>query len=358
VTHRAKRAGFAAAVALSMLAALAALAADSFYTVVESRRSAVRLARAESASSAADAGLRWALERWNVARRDSLPIGAADSAGPIPWLDSDSAGTQVRVIHLTPPLFWVESVAQAGAGTAAEAVRSYRVLVAVSRPVFPMLAAVVARGPVQPGPETIITGEDTAPPGWSDCPAGDGRSVPGVLAPPGPVPDSTALERFGPVTAASLAASADVVIAGGSMVAPSPDFEHACGTGPSGRIESSWGDPYHIGRSPGCESFFPIVYAAGALTVTGGRGQGVLIVDGRLSLRGPFLFAGVVLARGGIETVGQGVDISGLVLSPSGAVAMLTAAGTIRRSACAVARASEGARRPLPERAGGWAGLF
>jgi hypothetical protein len=123
-------------------------------------------------------------------------------------------------------------------------------------------------------------------------------------------------------------------------------------------MPSSWGDPYHTGRIPGCEAFFPIIHAAGALTVTSGRGQGVLIVDGPLAIRGPFVFAGVVLARGGIETAGEGVDISGLVLSPSSAGAMLTASGTIRRSMCAVARVSEAARRPLPERTGGWAELF
>jgi hypothetical protein len=160
------------------------------------------------------------------------------------------------------------------------------------------------------------------------------------------------------VAAASLVASADIDIAAGSMVAPSPDVEHACQAGSAGRVATSWGDPHHIGRSEGCEAFFPIIHAAGALTVTGGRGQGVLIVDGRLIIRGPFLFAGVVLARGGIETVGEGVDISGLVLSPPFTVAMLVGAGTIRRSTCAVAKASEAARRPLPERLGGWAELF
>jgi hypothetical protein len=341
-----------------MLAALGGLAAAAFYPVVEARRAAVRFSRQESASSAADAGLQWAIATWDVRHRDSLPIGSIDSAVPILEPRRDPARTQVHVIHLTGSLFWVESTGEVGRRTTLEAMRTYRLLVAVLRPAFSPLAAVIARGGAQASPQTATSGSDAPPPGWSGCPEASADEAPGVLSPPGPAGDSATFERFGQVTATSLAAHADVVVPAGSTLAPEPDDNHACQTGPGGRPVSSWGDPAHTGRSAGCERFFPVVYAPGDLAVTGGRGQGVLIVDGWLRIDGPFLFAGVVLARGGIETAGEDVNVFGLVLSAAPGVAMLRASGTIQRSTCALARARDGAARPFAARSGGWAEVF
>ncbi|HET9424603.1 MAG TPA: hypothetical protein VFO55_04455 [Gemmatimonadaceae bacterium] len=56
-----------------------------------------------------------------------------------------------------------------------------------------------------------------------------------------------------------------------------------------------------------------ITHAAGDLTVTGGSGRGVLIVDGRLSIVGAFRFTGVIVVRGGMETYASGTAVAGLL---------------------------------------------
>ncbi|MDQ3948885.1 MAG: hypothetical protein M3282_00930, partial [Gemmatimonadota bacterium] len=102
------RRGFAAVLALYMLAAIAGLAAASFYTVVEARRGANRGTRQEEAASAADVGLVTALASWDVRRRDSLPVGGIDSVGSMPGgLGADRI--RVFVIRLTGSVYWIAS---------------------------------------------------------------------------------------------------------------------------------------------------------------------------------------------------------------------------------------------------------
>ena len=56
-----------------------------------------------------------------------------------------------------------------------------------------------------------------------------------------------------------------------------------------------------------------VVHVAGNATLSGGSGQGILIVDGVLAITGPVTFAGVVVARAGISVAAGGVGITGLV---------------------------------------------
>jgi hypothetical protein len=92
--------------------------------------------------------------------------------------------------------------------------------------------------------------------------------------------------------------------------------------------------------------------------VTSGRGQGILLVNGRLRIDGPFVYHGIVLARGGIETRGSDVTVYGAVLSADWRGVVWNATGQVRRSTCAVARASEAAVRPYPVPHRAWAELF
>jgi hypothetical protein len=98
---------------------------------------------------------------------------------------------------------------------------------------------------------------------------------------------------------------------------------------------TNWGDP---GRSSPCAGWLPVVHAAGDLTVVGGTGQGVLLVDGDLHLSGGFDFVGAVIVAGRISIgpggsrltggvrAGEIVDAGGLSLPSS----------SIVRSSCAL----------------------
>ena len=56
-----------------------------------------------------------------------------------------------------------------------------------------------------------------------------------------------------------------------------------------------------------------VIHVKGDATVLGGSGDGILIVEGRLSIAGPFAFSGVIVARRGISAAGAGVNVVGMI---------------------------------------------
>ena len=147
--------------------------------------------------------------------------------------------------------------------------------------------------------------------------------------------DSTTYEQFGASTWNDIALVADLRVAAGAHVTPSPPSEgSACS-----RTESNWGDPTSL-TSP-CANYTPLVVADGDLTIDGGRGQGVLVVGGRLVIAGPFEYSGQIVARRGIETSADNIAISGVVYARRGddsvnanVAVMLSHRTTIRYSGC------------------------
>jgi hypothetical protein len=93
--------------------------------------------------------------------------------------------------------------------------------------------------------------------------------------------DSANVETLGTVEVDSVAAAADVQLASGAM-------EHVTNG---------------------------VVHARGDLTLVGGTGTGMLIVEGRLIITGPLSYEGVIVARGGISVVVPGVTITGVIRS-------------------------------------------
>jgi hypothetical protein len=358
-----------------MLAAIAGLAAATFHAVVQAQRAATRAARHDQAASAAEAGLGAMLASWDVAGRDSQPIGAVDStmivaSGPPP------TRARLFVIRLTRQTYWIASVGEAAAGTAVEAVRAHNLLAEVLRPTFPDRAALMSRAAVVAGRDASITGDDAPPPGWTDCPPPDTVPAASVLIPHGetasyddgrPLPgakvdsaaaDSAGYQLFGSVAAWSLADRATIVVAPGAILSPSPDTGRDCQPSGGERPAGSWGEPARSGTAAGCERFYPVVRAAGDLTVTRGRGQGLLLVAGRLRIEGPFTFHGVILADGGIDVTGSDVLVYGAVLSPAAQGVIWRGGGELRRSTCALNRVADAAARPYAVPLRPWSELF
>ncbi len=118
----------------------------------------------------------------------------------------------------------------------------------------------------------------------------------------------------------------------------------------------NWGAPED--PSSPCFDYFPIIHRPGPLTLTNGKGggQGILLVDGELTIEGDFDFYGLVIVKGEIQMKGN-VNIYGAVIV--GAQLQSEPGDLIQYSQCAVARAlaaAGGERAPLRSR--GWLQMF
>ena len=80
------------------------------------------------------------------------------------------------------------------------------------------------------------------------------------------------------------------------------------------RFPLNWGNPENPGAA--CWDWFPVIHITGNANVqSGGVGQGVLLVDGDLDLRGNFAFYGIVIVQGSLGTQGSGNRVYGGVMA-------------------------------------------
>ena len=224
-------------------------------------------------------------------------------------------------------------------------------------------AALTTIGNLRLGGSARVDGQNSVPSGWTGVCGEPGPDKPGVLVddlsevsrlgnahavegdPPlaeDPGLTSESLLTFGEHTWADLVALADFRFPGGASVTETyPDsiliygsFE--CHTD----FRLNWGDP----TSPGsvCGDHFPVIYAAGDLRIDGNdRGQGILLVEGSLTVTGGFQFYGPVIVRGTVTTEGTGGSFVGGLIAANISLDQSTVLGdaAVQYSACTVERA-------------------
>ena len=123
------------------------------------------------------------------------------------------------------------------------------------------------------------------------------------------------------------------------------------GSGCPATAAGNWGTPLSPGGS--CGAYLPVVVVRGSLEVTGGEGQGVLVVDGAASFLANATFAGLVLATEAVR-LADDARVAGWIRS--GDRVLLEGRALVEASACAGLRALSHAglrtMRALP--AGSW----
>ena len=232
-------------------------------------------------------------------------------------------------------------------------------------------AAVAARSSIALADSALIAGDRvTAPPfTWSatECaaqlPVADSIFPHGAVAESGRwVPPAAALEparrqrlaldlnppspNLGILSLQDLAEVADITlgVAGGST-------RVHLGSGCPATATGNWGTP--LSPAGSCGAYLPVVVVRGSLEVTGGEGQGVLVVDGDASFLANATFAGLVLAKEAVRLAGD-ARVAGWIRS--GDRVLLEGRARVEASACAGLRALShpGLRtmRALP--AGSW----
>jgi len=367
--RRARR-GVALLLVLVVIVVLAVLASASMMSALQEARSARASQTEQRALTIAEYGLNLQLANWNAAR-NALPIGTIDSSNV--GLDVGDSAT-VHIQRLSNRAFNVVSVGRAGINIGLlEAQRQVSMVVRISTPDIRPGGVLTAFGDVDIQGSPDVSGRNTNPPDWTDCAVGAGDTValsyrPGanisIQKPPSQAVGGTradpragdprTYDTFGPETWASLAARAQVRVTGNISPTPSGSAT-ACNL-----FASNWGEPSRgMGTVAGCSSYFPIIYSPGDLDLTSGRGQGLLLVDGRLRIRGNFLFVGLILVRDEFEAEGN-MDVYGAVMSRNadGVATRLRGNAGLFYSRCSVERAMEATGIPVRARQRSWAPVY
>lgn len=332
------------------------------------------------AANAADAGAWDLLRRWSVTPHEGLPVGGV--LGP-DSLTLTGALAERRTVR-TARLHWTAtSVGTAGDSLSQTLAR--RVVQLALRLAIPDVvtdAALTVRDSVTIGGSATVVGSDTSLAAWgSACVTGPavaaialpdssrlcdgacgGGSVSGrvVGLPPlredSAAGDTARYRSFGAESWGSLTRHAAVVLSPSAVVTPAPSI--VAGQCDRARADN-WGTASGAGS---CATYAPLIWARGDLEMRGGEGQGILLVEGDLTLSNGARFAGIVITRDDVRTQGIGGTVLGAVLAGDAVVAPgdhtdLAGASRVHRSSCAVARALEWSARLVPVRARAWTAL-
>lgn len=331
---------------LYLLVLVGFLVAAGVFTTARLRRGTAHRLLDASLGAAADDALAVALAEWPSESRSRLVVGAADSS-IVPTHADEEVHALVRAIRLSPTLYWL--VASVRDDRWPEVSRRVNLVVRVRPPVRTGVVALSSAGDTRLGPAArLLPDTGTACEGARLSPIGSG------------------------VAAVALAAEAHLVLDSGRASADSvrvvvPDATDSLSLVPLGgdawqRLTGRASVRYAPGSSVTAGEH-ALAWAQGDLTLSGGAGRGMLLVDGRLTLAGPLTFTGLIVARGGVATSSDGVVITGLLVSTArnGSAVMpvaLTHAAEVRASRCAAIDALVAAAPPGPVHGRAWAELF
>ncbi|MEI6739680.1 MAG: hypothetical protein WCK74_05140 [Gemmatimonadaceae bacterium] len=331
----APRRGTAILIALVALVVLAILSTGAVMSATQEFRAGRNSLVEQRAMAVAEYGLNQQVAGWTdpstLARITALTVGGIDSSSRYA-VNGDSA--RVYVTRLSTINYLVSAVGRAGIGNAQlEAQRQTQLLMKVVAATTTTLrppAVMSVNGRVKVEGSASISGTNSAPSGWTDCPPADPASTFAIAYPAGSSPeiqkpqnvtggtvqtasaaDSSTYTVFGGITWAALVARANVTIAGGTR-SPSPVGSASTCTPTS----SNWGEPRRAsGSVVGCERYFPVVYVTGDVEIPSGRGQGILLVNGKLKVKGNFTWVGLIVVRQELDQENGPFSLTGAILN-------------------------------------------
>lgn len=324
------RDGFALMLAVLIVTAVVVLSAGMLAVAGQEARIAGAAAATIRARTDAEAAVGRRVAEWSTRRDAALEIGAASHG-------SDAPDVSVRVERLDTTLFLVTARARSpfGADTARA---SAGALIRILRPL--PLARESAPAALSAGIRADLLGGLVS--GVDACATAE-PPLPGILAPligvtggalDGEPPTRETAPPPAPLEALPLQDMADLLRSGGAG-APRP-------LTPAGECllgEWSWGSirPEHP-----CHGAPSLILVRGDLTLTGGEGAGILVIEGDLVARGDFTFHGLIIVRG--RALLDGATLLGALRADEVEVR----AGTVRFDSCLLSAAF---RAPALDRA-------
>ena len=351
--------GFALPVAVFAVVVVAVITTAGFFMARQEGRIGVASENAGMALFLTEQGLVDVINDWDGDTFGSLAYWADTT---VTETYSDVGNVTTQVTRMTDYLYFVDATGTVTQGGELRSGASRRVgmMVRLNTADIEPRAALVTQGGISLKGNAEVHGEDEVPTGWSaECP-GPLTNKPGIITDAytnvttqgqaevtgtpevqqdATIADST-FTQFGDLSWAELTSYADITLAGGSINGLGPDSTAAgvCNTGQA--YPENWGDPENIGAA--CDDWFPVIHLTASANIQGGgMGQGVLLVDGDIDLRGGFTFYGIIIAQGAVGTQGSGNRIYGGVMARNANfdTQSLVGGSEIHNSTCAASRA-------------------
>lgn len=372
------RRGIALVLALFAVVVATLLITAVFYIArLEQRMGNNRIA-ATQAREAAESGLSSVLGNWSTTSYNSLMV---DSSLVIPLTPvAGAASYRGSLRRLTPTTFLiqVEGLYQVGGQIVTR--RQLARIVRLNQPAINMNAAVTTRVGISISGSSQVSGNDSVPAMWGGVCPPPGPDQPGVRDSSGNVTTSGAcsgascitgtpqiltdptvttgsFSQFGDISFTELASYADKVV-GGTVTGIGPTTN--LGPPVSCRIMDieNWGDP--LNPSAVCGGYYPVIYAPGDLHLSGGWGQGILLVGGDLEISSGVEFYGPVIVQGRIRSTGTGGHIFGGLMAANAdfSVSLLSGNSVVNFSTCAINRALQGSSRAKAIQERSWAQAY
>ncbi len=315
--------GIALVLAIVALVVIGALVAGTFFVSTTEQRTSVNALAASKAFEAAEAGLQTTMAGWSSGYNSAAyPGQVATTSGTITSSGANHADT---ILRLNSNLFLIKA-----AGTQGTATQSLAALIRLVSANPDVQAAVTARGTVNIGGNATVTGIETTPPNWTCSSSSDlagirtnagvtttGHSYqlngnPATLQNDASVTTATFMTPFN-----QLKAIRTLSLPAGNyngMVPSTTGLPAACDK----TDNNNWGEPWRSptgGTVTACTNYAPIIYLSGNSSMQNGRGQGVLLVEGDLDLRGNVEWTGIIITTGQISTRGTGSKVTGAVMA-------------------------------------------
>ena len=370
--------GFALPAAAGALVIIGILVTAGFFMSRQELRIGVASHQANMAMNIAQAGANEVMANWNGFQLGNIQ----------PWGDTTVTGTAaggtwaVNIVNANnySYLLTAKGTVTEGGVLWSGAERSLGIAAKIIYADIDPPGALTTRGNVSVKGTAGIHGTNEVPTNWgpycTSVPTGD---MPGVVTDaggsvttsgsgevqgtPASVQDPTIVDEtftdFGNLTWDELVDVAmiegkDITTALGTNItntAPAVDGGGRCDPAPA----DNWGD---ITPTNPCGAYFPLIYHGGSPSIQSSSfGQGILLVEGDLEIRGGYIFHGIIIAQGSFSTGAGGATIYGAVLAGNDLTLDQTATGgaQIIYSRCAVTRAvlnnaNLSRARPLAER--------
>jgi hypothetical protein len=368
------RQGLALPMVLGAIVLIGTMIAGVMYFATQDYRVGANTLNEARAESSAELGLNRLTTDWDQSKNTTMVAGDTLTKS---YTDVGGASVNVFVTRLPGPFFWAVAESQTrGNSLQYGSRRRFGQLFRLNTPALNFLGAVTAAGNIRVSGNVNVNGNDANPSGWA-C-TGALTNVPGsVITPTATVTvngsvtingnppyttstaagDTNTYFNYGGTTYTSLAALANIVLAGGTYNGMTP----AVSAGVCQKTSSNWGDPARHSPAAACETYFPIIHITGNATLTNGTGQGILLVDGDLTKSGNFSFYGVVIARGTIRSSGSNNGVTGVEMAAAvdlGDAVTLSGSTTIQYSSCAVQQALASSSTLTTGKGRAWVNLY